>query len=584
MVEGSARHFDLLIVGAGSSGCALAARLAEDGSTTVGLVESGKYFGPIDSYPWALREAYASAFSFPGHPYSWPLMARLTENLTFPITRGRVVGGSSAVNGALFFRGHRDDFDYWATVGASHWSYKSVLPFLKAQETDLDFGETEVHGGSGPMPVVRSKEDDLCPVSRAFLDATLGLGYRWNEDMNGDASGEVGFVPHNSIAGVRRNAAVQYLEPLERRRNLTIIAETTVSRVLFRGRRAAGVECQSGRGPERLYADEVVLCSGAIKTPQLLMLSGIGPPEQLKALGIEVLQAAPSVGENLMDHPSAKLSYRTPHYTPEPGPRPLAEVAGNFEVDDKNMGEMRIYPFIYNRMNQLFGLFRGRDPRKWIRAAALLGNPVGTARGLWGVSLNALRGEVAERQDLTLSCCLGIEASRGRLSLRTSDPADAPVIDFCYMSEGADRKAMRDGVRLAVEIANTGEFRRLEPVFTARPSDAELQDDSTLDKWILRHLSTSYHSSGTCRMGDDHEDSSVVDGYCRVLGVDGLRVVDLSILPRITRRPTNATALMLGERAAEFILRPHSFPPGREEESELPSSVGNLEAATAEEK
>jgi choline dehydrogenase-like flavoprotein len=313
------------------------------------------------------------------------------------------------------------------------------------------------------------------------------------------------------------------------------------------------------------------------------MLSGIGPPEQLKALRIEVLQGAPSVGENLMDHPSAKLSYRTSQYTPEPGPRPVAEVAGNFDVEDKNMGEMRIYPFIYNRMNQLFGLFRGRDPRKWIRAAALLGNPVGTARGLWGISLNALRGEVAERHDLTLSCSLGIEASRGRLSLRTTNPADPPVIDFCYMSEAADRRAMRDGVRLAVEITNTSDFRKLEPVFTVRPSDAELRDDSMLDKWILKHLASSYHSSGTCRMGDDHDDSSVVDGYCRVLGVDGLRVVDLSILPRITRRPTNATALMLGERAAEFILRAQTLPPGQEE-SRLPWSVGNLETATAEEK
>ncbi len=142
------------------------------------------------------------------------------------------------------------------------------------------------------MPVVRSKEDDLSPVSRAFLEATLGLGYRWNEDMNGETSGEVGFVPSNSIAGVRRNAAVQYLEPLEHRRNLSIIPETTVSRVLFEGRRAIGVECQSDRGYERLYAEEVVLCSGAIKTPQLLMLSGIGPPEQLKALGIEVVQGS----------------------------------------------------------------------------------------------------------------------------------------------------------------------------------------------------------------------------------------------------------------------------------------------------
>jgi choline dehydrogenase len=581
VLAGSTRHFDVLIVGAGSSGCALAARIAEDGSTSVALVESGKYFGPIESYPWALREAYASAFSFPGHPYSWPLMARLTENLTFPITRGRVVGGSSAVNGALFFRGHRDDFDHWATVGASEWSYRKVLPFLKAQETDLDFGETEVHGGSGPMPVVRSKEDDLAPVSRAFLEATLGLGYRWNEDMNGETSGEVGFVPSNSIAGVRRNAAVQYLEPLGRHRNLSIISETTVSRVLFEGRRAIGVECQSDHGHERLYAEEVVLCCGAIKTPQLLMLSGVGPPEQLKALGIEVVQGAPSVGKNLMDHPSAKLSYGTRQYTPEPGPRPLAEVAGNFEVEDKNMGEMRIYPFLYTRMNQLFGLFRGRDPRRWIRAAALLGNPIGTGRGLWGVSLNALRGEVAERQDLTLSCSLGLEASRGRLSLRTTNPADAPVIDFCYMSEPADRRAMREGVRLAVEITNTREFRKLEPVFTARPSDAEARDDAMLDKWVLRHLSTSYHSSGTCRMGDDHEDTSVVDEFCRVLGVDGLRVVDLSILPRITRRPTNATALLLGERAAGFILRPQSLPRNREE-SEPATSAGNREAATSE--
>ena len=334
--------------------------LSEDSSLSVLLLEAGKDFGPIEGYPRELAQANLSAFSVPGNPHSWPLMAHLTPDLTYPITRGKLVGGSSAVNGAVFLRGHQADYDSWSASGSPEWSYEKVLPFLKRQETDLDFGETDIHGGSGPIPVGRSDKADLTPVSEAFVEACLALDYKWDIDMNGRATGGVGLVPHNTVGGVRQNVATHYLEPAKTRRNLTVIAEALVHRVVFQGARATGVEASWGGSTRTFSGDEIVLCCGAIKTPQLLMLSGIGPREVLRRLGIDIVYESPYVGKNLMDHPGIHLFYRTEKYQPEPGPTPLSEVAGNFQVANSGDAEVRIYPFLYSRTNQLLGVFRSQ--------------------------------------------------------------------------------------------------------------------------------------------------------------------------------------------------------------------------------
>jgi choline dehydrogenase len=542
-------RFDVIVVGAGSAGCTLAARLSEDGSRSVALVEAGEDFGAIANYPPPLRNAYLNAFSLPGNPHGWPMMASLTPDMNYPITRGKLVGGSSAVNGALFLRGHRDDYDNWAAAGNIEWSYESVLPSFKNLETDLDFGETEIHGGSGPIPVKRAAIDDITPVSRAFLDACVGLGHTWDPDMNNPDSHGVGLVPNNAVGGIRHNVAVRFLEPAKPRGNLTILAETLVNRVVFKGRRAAGVEVTRLGKHQLIEAGEVVLSCGALKSPQLLMLSGVGPASELQPLGIEVIHDARAVGQNLMDHPGIKLAYRTSKYVPEPGPRAVAEVATNYSIDGV---EVRIYPFLYTRMNQLFGIFRGQGFLKSARAAAPA-NPVKAVRAIWGSSLHALRSEVAEREDLTILCSLGVEESRGRLGIQSADSAAAPRVDFGYLTSPADRRRLRDGLRLTVEIARSAEFSRVEPRFVDLPTSEELTTDALLDKWIARRIGTSYHTAGTCRMGPSSDESAVVDQYCRVYGVEGLRIVDISVMPTITRRPTSASAVMIGEHMARLM-------------------------------
>jgi choline dehydrogenase len=542
-------HFDVIVVGAGSAGCTLAARLSEDGSRSVALVEAGRDFGDITNYPPPLRNAYLNAFSMPGNPHGWPMMASLTSDMNYPITRGKLVGGSSAVNGALFLRGHRDDYDNWAASGNFEWSYEAVLPSLKILETDLDFGETNIHGGSGPIPVRRASIDDITPVSRAFLDACLSMGHTWDSDMNSPDSHGVGLVPNNAADGIRHNVAVRYLEPAKRRDNLTVMPETLVNRVVFDKTRAVGVDVTRLGKRQTIEADEVVLSCGALKSPQLLMLSGVGPASELQALGIQVIHDARYVGQNLMDHPGVKLAYRTSKYLPEPGPRAVAEVASNYSIDGV---EVRIYPFLYTRMNQLFGVFRGQGFLKSARATASA-NPLKALKAVWGSSLHALRSEVSEREDLTILCSLGVEESRGRLSLQSTDSAAAPRVDFRYLTSPADRSRLRDGLRLTMEIARSDEFSRLEPRFVDLPTSQELAADSLLDKWIARRIGTSYHTAGTCKMGPSSDESAVVDQYGRVYGIEGLRIADISVMPTITRRPTSASAVMIGEHMARLM-------------------------------
>jgi choline dehydrogenase-like flavoprotein len=255
-----------------------------------------------------------------------------------------------------------------------------------------------------------------------------------------------------------------------------------------------------------------------------------------------------------MDHPFTKLSYHTDQYIPNAGRRPFSEVGLNFDPDSSGEAEVRIYATLYTRMNLLFGVFHGQGVAARLKAtAAAMAHPIGTFRGLWGSSLKALRSEVAERRDLSIGPSLGIVESRGRLRISSTDPNASPIMEFRYMSEPKDLERMRSGVRTAVEIMHRREFQRLKPQINTAPSSEELGDDVALNEWILAHLTTSFHTCGTCKMGPESDETAVVDQYGSVRGVENLRVVDLSILPTITRRPTNATAVMLGERASAFM-------------------------------
>jgi choline dehydrogenase len=546
---------DYVIVGAGSAGCALAARLTESTDRRILLIEAGRYYGSLADFPEPLRQASSAVYSQPGNPNSWSYTGHLTETLRYPVTRGRVVGGSSAVNGAQFMRGPAEDYDHWAELGNSEWSYAKVLPFFKALENDLTYGDTPVHGGSGPISVYRTPEDELSPVSQAFIDAALAQDFQWDPDLNGDSQGGVGVLPLNSIDGIRQNCGAMYIEPAIGRPNLFVLDRTLACRILFDGTRTTGVEIRRDGSTARIQAGEVILCTSGINSPQLLMLSGVGPAAQLRALDIDVVADSPFVGANYMDHATIGLTYElTAPRTEADAARPVAEVNLNFRSDSASgpTEDMRMFPYLHSRQAMLTHASPGSGLRSRLAGLGFLARPVQTVRGIRGASARALVHDVAHRNDLAIHCAVGVPDSRGQVTLRSADPAVTPALHYHYLSEATDRRRMREAVRRSLAMLEHASFRALSAKNNSLPAEV-IRDDARLDEWILDHLGTSYHTSGTCKMGPEGDDSAVVDQYCRVRGVTGLRIVDMSVLPCLTTRGPNATAVMLGERAAALL-------------------------------
>ncbi|MGZ4544640.1 MAG: mycofactocin dehydrogenase MftG [Blastococcus sp.] len=504
-------EWDVVVVGAGTSGCPLAARLADAGRRVL-LLEAGADHARPEDFPAELRDPATMLGAAPGHPANWDLTGELTDGLTVPVPRGRVVGGSSALNAGSFIRGTRADFDGWAAAGNDLWSYERVLPAFRRLETDTDFGDRPEHGARGPVPVGRVWAAH--PLADAVAAAAGELGFPAEPDKNADAPPGYGPVPLNIADGVRVNTAMAYLSPRRGAAGLTVRGGVQVRRVVVEGGRAVGVE--TGDGVVR--AAEVVLSAGAVGSPHLLLLSGIGPADQLRAAGIPVLADVPGVGAEFSDHPNVYLSYRPARPLPmPPGLLPLHGVLHATSSGAAVPGDLEILP--------------------WMTPfSRITGGPAGP-----------------HADELVVGVGLQRAASRGRLTLAGADPARQPRLEYRYLGEAGDRRALREGVRLAAELLRTAAFAPLV-AGDAGPPDGVLADDRGLDRWIRAHLTTAIHLAGTARMGPDGDAGAVVDQWLRVRGVDGLRVVDTSVMPTVTSRGPAATAVMLGERAAELML------------------------------
>jgi predicted dehydrogenase (TIGR03970 family) len=476
-------HSDVLIVGAGSAGSVLAERLSADPACRVTVVEAG----PAPSDP-RVRTQISDGLRLPIGAASSVVRHYLTTLTDHPkrhtqITRGAVVGGSGAVNGGYFCRGQPADFDGWAVPG---WTWRDVLPHFQAIETDLDF-DSPLHGSHGPILVRRVSEFDGCTAS--FVHAATDAGYQWLSDLNGGAADAplpagIGPVPLNINGGTRLGPGGAFLQPAMARPNLALLPNTMVSRLRIANGRALGVEYAGPDGVERLTAGRTVLCAGAIGSAQLLMVSGIGPAEVLRPLGIPV-QAQLPVGIKTVDHPEWVLPVA---WTPTHDLPPLEAV-----LTTSDGLEIRAYTAGFEAM--VHG--PGDDPAD---------------RPHIGVALMQPR-------------------SRGRVTLASADPAVPPIIEHRYDSEPGDVAALRAGAELARELV--GATTEVGPA-----------------SW-----STSQHLAGTAPMGGDGDAYAVLDHQCRVRGIDGLWVVDGSILPAITSRGPHATIAMIGHRAAEFIAR-----------------------------
>jgi choline dehydrogenase len=493
---------DYVVVGAGTAGCVLAARLSEDPGTRVLLLEAG----PSDGPPLMSSPRLADSLTLYASPVDWNYTTTPqpgTEGTVHSWPRGKVLGGSSSINAMIHLRGHRSSYDAWEAQGATGWNYDALLPFFKRSET-ADGRDPRFRGTSGPIHIEAKPEPD--PVALATYEAFREAGYPAAEDGNGAYDEGVFWTDHNIVAGRRQSAADGYLRPVLSRPNLTVVTRAQARRVLLDGHRCRGVEYVSGGQTRTVLADrEVVLSAGVIGSAQLLLLSGVGPARQLAAVGVPLVLDLPGVGANLHDHMLCWVSYST-----------------KLPLDGGPTRQARA----------LVRSARGGDPDLMISSsgAALLPHWKGVEPG-YSVMFSLLA-----------------PASRGSLRLRSADPDAEPLIDPAYLSDERDIERMVMALRLAREV---GEAPAL-----AKWRDAELipglgtRDDADYN-YIRRAAGTYFHAAGTCRMGTD--DRAVVDPSLRVRGIDNLRVADAAVMPSIVSATTNATVLAIAERAAWLI-------------------------------
>ena len=528
-------RYDTIVVGSGSTGGALAARLSEDPARSVLVLEGGPVYSSSAEMPFEFLSPSSIGAAAPGHPNNWAYPAELRPGMRYPYPRGKGLGGSSSLNGCYFIRGTRDDFDSWAKAGNEEWAFERVLPSFKRGESDADF-RTDAHGQDGPIPVMREPADRAPEFTSAFHAACQGLGFEEDPDKNDPrAGGGVGPVPVNIGDGRRVGTALGYLLPAVGRANLTIVGDAPALKIVFEGRRAVGVVAVVEGAPRTFYGDEIVISAGALRSPHLLMVSGIGPAAELRRHGIDVVVDLPGVGMNLTDHPMVSAAWDSDAPFVKFADRAVLTSVLHWQDEGS---ELEILPFVSKNGDML-------------SATDVLERPRQALSALKGTSIKAVTRQARSLKHAMLGIVVLEEASRGQVSLASGNPSDLPVLRWNLLSSEVDRVRFRAAVRMAYEIFQSPDLRRIGASVVGLNAKL-VSNDAAIDHWVSEKISAG-HPSCTCRMGPESDPTAVVDQYLRVYGVEGLRVADTSVFPSITTRGPNATAMMMGEHLAQMM-------------------------------
>jgi choline dehydrogenase len=534
-------QFDFIIVGAGSAGCVLASRLSESGRHRVLLLEAGGR----DRNVWIhIPLGYGKLFTDPR--VNWLYQSEPEPELNnrqIIQPRGKVLGGTSSINGLLYVRGQREDFDHWRQLGNTGWSFEDVLPYFKRAE-DQERGADGLHGVGGPLCVSNVSEPH--PLCEAFIDASEQAGFARNDDFNGPEQEGAGYFQLTARNGRRCSTATGYLKLARKRANLKVVSEALTTRVLMSGRRATGVEYRAGGETHVAHAaGEVILSAGAFGSPQIMQLSGLGPAALLRSHGIDVVTDIPGVGEDLQDHFQVRLQYRCTE------PITMNDVINDWR---QRVAAGIRYALFRKGMLTIGAGYAGG----FFRTDPALATPdvqvhfiIFSAEKI-GANLHPFPGFIA-------SICQLRPESRGHVRIKSADPAQAPAIQPLYMSTRGDRDTMVAGIKLLRKIM--GQPAMTHYIAEERLPGPKCRSDDEMLAYARETGTTIFHPTSTCRMGPDT--NAVVDERLRVRGIEGLRVVDGSVMPTVVSGNTNAAIVMIGEKGADMILADAQAAPAR---------------------